>query len=177
MNDPKITPPSDDGVLFRLDPDLTLHRMLEGLSIPNGMGFSPDGRTMYFTDSPRKSVDRFDFNGATGSISNRGVFYRVEGEGVPDGAAIDESGCLWIAVNGQGKVLKVDPDGKLVGDIVFPTRMVSCPAFAGEDLFVTSAEEEEPEKYAESARYAGSLFRVHVGVRVLPLHRFRRRGW
>lgn len=174
MNDPKVHEPSPEGVLFRLDHDLTLHRMIEGVTIPNGMGFSLDGKTMYFTDSPNGCVSKFKYDNATGEICNREVFYKVEGEGVPDGLAMDVKGCLWIAVCGGGKVLKVNPQGKLVGVIEMSTRMISCPAFAGEDLFVTSAEEEEPEKYPESVEFGGSLFRVHVGVGVLPLHKFKR---
>ncbi|KAK4697434.1 hypothetical protein P7C71_g649, partial [Lecanoromycetidae sp. Uapishka_2] len=175
MNDPKVHEPSPEGILFRLDPDLSLHRMIEGVTIPNGMGFSLYGGTMYFIDSPTSSVSKFKYDDATGEISDRQTFYEVEGEGVPDGLAMDEKGCLWIAVCGGGKVLRVDPDGELVGVIEMPTRMVSCPAFAGEDLYVTSAEEEEPDKYPESVEFGGSLFKVHVGVGVLPLHKFKRK--
>jgi len=175
MNDPKVHASSPEGVLFRLDPDLTLHRIIEGVTIPNGMGFSVDGKTMYFTDSPTSSISKFQYNKETGNISHREVFYEVEGKGVPDGLAMDETGCLWIAVCGGGKVLKVSPEGRLVGVIEMPTRMITCPAFAGQELFVTSAEEEEPEEYPESVMFGGSLFRVHVGVGVLPLHKFERR--
>jgi len=173
MNDPKVKSPSPEGVLFRLDPDMSLHRMLTDVTIPNGMGFSLDGKTMYFTDSPNGCVSKFRYNNATGEISDREVFYEVQGAGVPDGLAMDVEGCLWIAICGGGKVLRVNPGGELVGVVEMPTRMISCPAFAGEDLFVTSAEEEEPEKYPDSVRLGGSLFMVHVGVGVLPLHMFK----
>lgn len=175
MNDPKVQ--SDfqaEGVLLRLDPDLTLHRMIEKVTIPNGMGFSLDEKTMYFIDTPTGNVFKFNYDRKTGDISDREVFYHHEGEGGPDGLAMDSTGHLWIAICGGGKVLKVSPGGKLVGEILLPTRMISCPAFAGEDLFITSAEEEKPEKYPESARYGGSLFRVNVGVRASPLHKFRK---
>ena len=175
MNDPKVQPDlKDEGVLLRLDPDLSLHRMIEKVTIPNGMGFSADGRTMYFIDSPTGNVFKYKYDRKTGDISDRQIFYHVEGEGVPDGLATDSTGCLWIAVCGGGKVLKVSPEGRLLGEISLPTRMISCPAFAGEDLFITSAEEEEPEKYPESVKFGGSLFRVHVGVGALPLHKFSR---
>lgn len=176
MNDPKVKSPSPEGVLFRLDPDLGLHRMIGGVTIPNGMGFSLDGRTMYFTDSPSGCISKFKYDNATGEISDREVFYDVSptGEGVPDGLAVDRNGCLWIAVCGGGKVLKVSPEGELLGVVEMPTRMVTCPAFAGEDLFVTSAEEEEEEKYPESVEFGGGLFKVHVGVGVLPSHKFKR---
>lgn len=173
MNDPKVTDPTNEGVLFRLDPDLSLHRMIEKVTIPNGMGFSVDEKKMYFTDSPSGNIYQFKYDRQSGEIFEREVFYHVEGDGVPDGLAIDSAGCLWVAVCGGAKVLKVSPQGKLMGEISLPTRMITCPAFAGEDLFITSAEEEEPEKYPDSVKYGGSLFRLHVGVGPLPLHKFR----
>ncbi|KAL8995179.1 MAG: hypothetical protein Q9169_005038 [Polycauliona sp. 2 TL-2023] len=176
MNDPKVQAPTDEAVLFRLDPNLTLHRMIEQATIPNGMGWSADDKKMFFTDSPTGNIFVYDFGAQTGSISNRKVFFHYEDDvgGVPDGFAMDIEGNLWAAICGGGKVIKVSTEGKVVGVIEMPTRMVSCPGFAGDDLFVTSAEEEEPEKYPDSVRYGGSLFRVHVGVRGMPLHRFRR---
>ena len=174
MNGPKIREPQAEGVLFRLDPDLTLHRMIEKVTIPNGMGFSVDGTIMYFTDSATGTISQYRYDRQTGQISDRKVFYRVEGNGVPDGLAVDSTGCLWIAVCGGGKVLRVSPEGKLVGEIALPTRMITCPGFAGYELFITSAEEEEPEKYPESVKYGGSLFTVNVGIGGLPLHKFKK---
>lgn len=176
MNDPKVKEPTNEGVLFRLDPDLSLHRMIENVTIPNGMGWSADNKKMFFTDTPTKNIFAFDFDLASGAISNRQVFFHHpdDEEGGPDGLAMDSQGNLWTAICGGWKVLKVSPEGKVVGEIVLSTRMISCPAFAGQDLFITSAEEEEPEKYPDSVKYGGSLFRVNVGVGGMPLHRFRR---
>lgn len=173
MNDPKVKVPSDEGVLFRLDPDLTLHRLIENVTIPNGMGLSLDERTMYFIDSPTMAVWKFKYERKTGDISDRQVFYHFEGDAVPDGMAMDVNGCLWVAMNGDGKVLKLSPEAEIVGEIYLPARMVACPAFAGDVLYITSAEEEEPEGFPESAKHGGSLFRVHVGVEGLPVHKFR----
>ena len=165
MNDPKVKDPTDEGVLFRLDPDMSLHRMIEGVSIPNGMSWSSDDKTMYFTDSPSKNIYKYDYDRTTGSISNRQVFFHVEEDNaVPDGFAVDTEECFWIALAGGGKVLRVSPDGEVIGQIILPTRMISCPGFVGQDLFITTAEEEDPGKYPESVRYAGSIFRVPVGV-------------
>lgn len=73
-------------------------------------------------------------------------------------------------------MLKVSPEAKVVGEISIPNaRMITCPAFVDEDLFITSAEEEEAEKYPDSVKSGGSLFRVHVGVKGMPVHKFRRR--
>ena len=119
VNDPKVQPGfKDEGVLFRLDPDLTLHQMIEKVTIPNGMGFTVDGKTMYFTDTP---------------ISDREAFYHPEGDGGPDGLAMDSTGCLWIAVCGGGKVLKVSPEAKLLGEIslAYKNDIVSCVCWGG----------------------------------------------
>jgi len=174
MNDPKVKKWTNEGVLFRLDPDLSLHRVIENVTIPNGMGFTLDEKSMYFIDSPTKKVWKYSYDRKTGNISDREAFYHVGCDGVPDGMAMDVNGCLWVALAGGSKVLKISPDGKLAGEIRLPTRMITCPAFAGEDLYITSAEEEDPSKYPESVRYGGSLFKVHVGVQGLPLHKFRR---
>lgn len=168
----------DSGVLFRLDPDLTLHRMLEGVTIPNGISWTSDSKTMYFADSPTKNIWAFDFDGATGNISNKRVFFHVEDEndGVPDGHVVDEEGHIWQAIFGCGKVIRISPEGKVVAEISLPTRCVSCPGFAGEDLYITTAEEEAPDKFPDSTKLQGSLFRCHVGVKGLRVHRFKYNG-
>ncbi len=173
MNDPKVTDFTNEGVVFRLDPDLKLHRMIENVTIPNGIGWTQDDKTMYFIDTPTMNIVRFDYDVATGDISNKEVFFHYEGEGGPDGFVLDSEGHLWTAICGGGKVLRISPEGKIGGEICLPTRMTSCPGFAGEDLFVTSAEEEDPDKYPESVKYAGSLFRVNVGISGAQLHKFK----
>lgn len=67
MNDPTVTSPSDEGVVFRLDPDLELHRMIEGVTIPNSIGWSADDKAMFFTDTPSKTISKFDYDAATGT--------------------------------------------------------------------------------------------------------------
>ncbi|MCJ1243912.1 hypothetical protein MMC30_001109 [Trapelia coarctata] len=106
MNDPAVAISSDEGVVFRLDPDLKLHRMIEGATIPNSIGWSADNRTMFFTDTPTKTISKFDYDAATGNISNRRAYFRYEGEGedgAPDGFAIDVEGCLWTAIYGAAE--------------------------------------------------------------------------
>ena len=175
MNDPKSQAPVDEGVLFRLDPDMSLHRMLDGVTIPNGMGWSADDKIFYFTDSPTKSIFMFDFEAATGGITNKRIFFHLDSkDAVPDGFAIDAEGCFWVALCGGGKVLRLSSEGKVIGEISLPTRMITCPGFVDEDLFVTSAEEEDPESYPESVEFDGSVFKVNVGVTGLPLNKFRR---
>jgi sugar lactone lactonase YvrE len=190
MRDPLVNEPTDDGkyrmsfktadmtnfaaIVFRLDPDLSLHRMIEKATVPNGTSWSPDGKTMYIVDSPTKNVYAYDYDIDSGSISNRRVFFHVEDEaGVPDGHAIDAEGCIWQAIFGCGKVVRISPDGKILAEVKLPTRCVTCPAFAGEDLFITTHEEVDPDKYPESVKMQGDLFRVHVGIRGLPRHKFK----
>lgn len=175
MNDPKVQEPSDEGVLFRLDGDMSLHRVLEGVTIPNGIGWSADDKIFYFTDSPTGNIFKFDYDPSTGDISNKKVFFHLDLENaVPDGLALDEEGCLWVALCGGGKVVRLSPEGKIIGEISLPTRMITCPGFVDQELYITSAEEEEPDKFPESVDSGGSLFKVDVGVSGLALHKFRR---
>ena len=176
MNDPLVSTFTDSGVVFRLDPDRTLHRMITHVTIPNGIGWSADDKTMYFTDTPTKTIARFDYDAATGSISNRRVHWRLEGEAedaAPDGWAMDVEGCIWQAVFGAGKVLRVSPEGTVIGVVKLPTRCVTCPVFVGDELVVTSAMEEKPEEFPESTRYEGSVFRINVGVKGMQPNKWR----
>ena len=131
---------------------------------------------MYFTDSPTKNIYAFDYEASSGNISNRRVFFRLEEAAEPDGLVIDVDGHIWTALYGTGKVLRLSPEGKVVGEIHLPTRYVTCPCFGGPDLdelFITTAAEAQPEKEPESARHGGNIFRVKVGVRGLQKHKFR----
>lgn len=163
-------------MLFRLDPDRSLHRVKEGVSIPNGTSWSLDNKFMYFTDSPSGKIMRYPYDLSTGSIAwNDGqTFFQSPYAGrVPDGHAQDEEGCFWIALFGTGKVVRVNPQGEIIAEIECPTRCVTCPGFVGTDLYITSAAEEEPEQYGWSTKYQGSLFKIDVGVRGRTLNRFK----
>jgi len=148
--------------------------MIEGVSIPNGISWTQDDKTMYFADSPTKNVFAYDYDASTGSISNRRVFFHVDDEnGVPDGHAPDEEGHIWQAIFGCGKVLRISPEGKIVAEISLPTRCTTCPGFAGDDLYITSAEEEQPDDFPDSIKHQGNLFKCHVGVKGAKLYRFK----
>lgn len=147
--------------------------MTEGLTIPNGVGWSRDHKTLYFTHSTEGTIYAYDFDATDGSISNKRVFWKLEGEGDPDGFKMDSEGYIWQAVYGQGRVLRLSPEGEIVGEITLPTRCITCPAFVGEELWITTAEEEDPEKYPESAKYGGGLFKVNVGVTGLQDYKFK----
>jgi sugar lactone lactonase YvrE len=161
------------GVLFRLDNDLSLHRVIEGVTIPNGTSWTLDNKTMYFTDSPSRQIKAFPYNPETGemSVSEGKPFFTcpVEG-GVPDGHCQDEEGHLWVACHGTGRVFRVSPQGEIVAQIELPTRCVTCPAFCGTELFITSMQDSQPDDKPE---YQGALFRIDVGVRGAPLNSFR----
>ncbi len=145
------------GILFRLDSDLTLHRVIENVTIPNGTSWSLDNKTMYFTDSPSQTIMAYPYDPETGgvSISEGKPFFKVD-EGVPDGHCQDEEGCLWVANHGAGKVWRVNPKGEVIARIDLPTRCVTCPAFCGSELFITSMHEGDPEKYPVS-RFSGRI--------------------
>ncbi|KAJ5300931.1 uncharacterized protein N7443_005933 [Penicillium atrosanguineum] len=174
MNDPKIQSPGPEGVLFRLDPDLTLHRMLSPVTIPNGIGWNAADDTMYFTDSPTGKIFAFDFDAVTGAISNQRVHFDLGEPLEPDGFAIDVEGCIWSSIYGGGKVVRISPEGTVIGQIDLPTRNPTCPAFVGTELFITSAKDDrDDERFPQSVRYGGCVFRVEVGVHGRPKNEFR----
>jgi sugar lactone lactonase YvrE len=168
------------GSLRTLGADLSETVALDGLSIPNGLDWSPDGRTMYFAESRTRLVTAFDFHMETGSISGARDFFRVGADagvaasGVPDGLTVDEEGFVWLAVWGAGCVLRVDPDGRLRRRLDFPVSQVSSCTFGGpdlEDLYVTSAREGYTDADIAREPLAGALFRTRPGVRGLSARR------
>lgn len=178
MNDPPVVGGNltDEGVLFRLDSDLSLHRMKTGVQIPNGMSWTLDNKKMYFTDSPTAKISLHSFDPSTGTADfskDEGFFTMPIEGGVPDGHCQDEEGCFWVAGFGTGRVLRVNTEGKVIAEIEMPTRCVTCPALCGTELVITSAAEEEPEKYPWSTKFAGATFKIDVGVRGCPINRFR----
>jgi sugar lactone lactonase YvrE len=152
------------GALFRVDGDGRFERMLDGLTIPNGAGWSPDGRTMYFIDSGPKTVHAFDFDGAAGAISNGRVLIRIPDHlGGPDGMTVDAAGDLWIAVYGAAQVRRYAPDGSLVAVYPVPATQTTCCAFAGERLdrlYVTTATEFWTDEQRRASRGDGLVYRV-----------------
>ena len=178
MNDPTVTDGNltDEGVLFRLDSDLSLHRVKEQITIPNGMSWVKGDTKMHFTDSPTQKVFEGDYDADTGNIdfSSPKTFFTCPYEGgVPDGHCQDEEGNFWIACFGTSHVIRVDPQGKKLAEVELPTRCVTCPVLCGTELVMTTAAEEEPEKYPWSTKYQGAVFKVDVGVRGMPKNKFK----
>ena len=171
------TMPSDDhlGGLYRLDPDGTITKVLDGLQIPNGMGFTPNRSGFYFNETEAESVYRFEYDAGTGEISNRDVFVdTTDEEGSPDGMTVDADGYVWTAYWNGGCLVRYTPDGEEDRRIDFPARKVSCVTFGGkgyEDAYVTTAlgpGEGEPRSREEEGDGAGALFRFSPGVAGRP---------
>lgn len=180
LRDPKFGPFHPDGVLFRLDHDGNLRRVITGITIPNGISWSMDDTTMYFTDSADKSIYAYDFEKKSGTISNKRVFFQAqEADAAPDGHAQDVDGHLWVAIWGSWKVVRVSPDGHVSAEILLPTRCITAVAFVNDELYITSEAEPEPEKYPESAKYDGGIFKCHVGIqgRAITEVKFNQAAW
>jgi sugar lactone lactonase YvrE len=152
--------------LYRVEPDGSFARMLDGVTISNGLGWSPDGSTAFYVDSMAHGIDCFAFDGASGSISRRRRFAEVEASlGLPDGLAVDAEGGVWVALWDGGAVRRYTPDGTLDAVVPLPCGRVTACAFGGADLgelFITTSRLEVPEGVDEAA---GSLFRCAPGVR------------
>jgi L-arabinonolactonase len=165
------------GGLFRLQPNLACHKMIDGIICSNALCWSPDGRVMYHADSGRRTVWAWDFDPATGEIDNRSVFVRIAAaDGVPDGATVDSEGFVWIAHWGGWRIVRYDPAGRVAQTIMLPVAQPTCPMFGGPGLdiiFVTSASIGLDAEARVAQPQAGSLFAVKAGVKGLPEARFR----
>ena len=164
------------GMLYRLDPDLTVHTMLTGVTISNGLDWSLDGRRMYYVDSPTRRIDVFDFDVAAGSIANRRPLVEVPADaGVPDGLTVDAAGFLWVALWGGAALRRYAPDGTLERVVPLPvTHPTSC-AFGGaalDELYVTSARVALTAEQRARQPQAGGVFRLRPGVAGRPAHLF-----
>lgn len=150
--------------------------MIEPVTIPNGTSWTLDNKTIYLTDSPSGEITAYPYDPSTGKIdlSSGKPFFKcpIEG-GVPDGHCQDAEGYFWVALFGTGKVVRVNPQGEIVAEIELPTRCVTCPGICGDDLYITSAEEEDPDKYPDSTKFQGALFKVNIGVKGCPLNKFK----
>jgi sugar lactone lactonase YvrE len=165
------------GALFRLDTGGRVERVLDGLTIPNGMGWSSDGTTMYLIDSGPRTVTAFAFDPVLGAISAARVLIAVpEGQGSPDGMTVDAAGDLWIAFYGGACVRRYSPDGGLLEELPVPAEESTCCAFAGPGLsrlYVTTATElwTEEQRLADPA--AGLVYRFETTATGLPAEPYR----
>ena len=149
-----------------------------GVQITNSLATSPDGGTLYFTDTPKRLIFAFDLEEESGSLSNRRVLVEVT-EGYPDGAVVDAQGCLWSARWGAGEVVRHAPDGAVMSRLKVPARQPTCPAFGGPDrktLFVTSAREGLDAAALAKDPEAGNLYVFESDVAGLPVAPFKPSG-
>jgi sugar lactone lactonase YvrE len=152
--------------LYRIGADRSVAVMREGVTISNGLAWSPDARTLYYIDSPTRTVQAFAFDLEHGTIgAPRVVITLGEADGWPDGCCMDGEGGLWVAHWGAAKVTRWDPvAGKLLGTVVLPVSNVTSCAFGGvkrEQLFITTAVDDSR---AGAEPEAGFLFRLDPGT-------------
>ena len=155
--------------VWRLDPDLNLARLFDGVRCANSTCFSPDGRTMYFADSPEREISAFDYDPATGAIgARRALASTPTGAGVPDGSCVDADGFIWNAVWEGSRVDRYAPDGRLDMTIEVPVSKPTCVAFGGanlDTLFITTSRLGSRQEDLSREPSAGALFAVKPGVR------------
>lgn len=158
-----------EGTLYRFVAGSAPHAQLSGFITPNGLAFSPDGRTMYASDSHPlvQHIWAFDYDIETGTPSNRRLFVDMHHYlGRPDGAAVDADGCYWICANDAGLIHRFTPDGRLDRSLNVPVKKPSMYAFGGsrlDTLFVTSIRDDQSEQ-----SLAGGVFALNPGVQGLP---------
>ena len=160
----------EDGVggaaaLYRLDPDHSLHQVVTGVSISNGLGWSPDGTTMYYADTSTGGVDAFDHDPSSGTVTSRRRLIDID-RGWPDGLTVDAEGCLWVALWDGWGVRRYAPDGRLLTTVDVPAQRVTSCAFGGSTLYITTARM-GLDDFSDQPT-AGSLFACDPGVAGLP---------
>lgn len=169
MNEDRDAP---SGALARLDADLRFEEVMGRMTISNGLAWSPDGRTMYHADTPTQTIRAFDFDARTGTPSRPRTFARFTGEGDrPDGCAVDSEGCYWSAFYRGGRVVRLAPDGTLLGEYPVPAMCPSMCAFGGPDLrtlYVTTARQHRPDDELARLPHTGGIFAMRVDVPGLP---------
>lgn len=155
------------GSLYRLDADLSWTMADSGYGVTNGPAFSPDGRTMYHTDSGAQRIYAFDL-AEDGSVSNRRTFSQFgEGEGYPDGMTVDAEGCLWVAFWDGWCLRRLSPAGERIAELAVPVQRPTSCTFGGANLdrlFITSARRDLSEEELKGQPQAGGLFVADVGV-------------
>lgn len=157
--------------LYRLTADLTVRTVLPGVTVSNGIDWSPDGSLAYYNDTETGAVSVFDWDPTT-DLSGRRVLATIPDEGRPDGLVVDTEGGVWTAIVNRGQVHRYRPDGRLDEIIELPVQKVTACTFGDDDLgtlYITTSREglaphEEPE--------SGSLYRVRPGVHGLPTREF-----
>lgn len=151
------------GILYRYDPDGAWHVFDRGFDLPNGLEWSHDGRTFYFTDSPKGEIYAYDFEPNSGDIGNRRLFFSIDPAlGKPDGLTIDDEGFFLSVLFDSSAILRIDPEGKVERKIELPVPRPTCCTFAGDGrhLFVTTARLGLSDADLQAAPASGALLRL-----------------
>lgn len=166
------------GKLMRVETNGEVTIVDEGFHMPNGLGFSPDCKTLYLTDSVKRCIYAYDYQISNGEIGGRRVVVKVpDTEGLPDGMTVDSAGFIWSAQWYGSCVVRYDPEGKIERRISMPAKQISAIAFGGEDLadiFVTSAGKSGPTPLMppgycpDSGYFGGRLYRLNLGIQGKP---------
>ena len=163
---------SPTGSLYRLDPQGTVRCMAKGFMCANGLGWSPDNRTMYFTDSMERTIWAYQFDLASGELGARRVFARLSSEdGLPDGLTVDSLGFVWSAIWDGWRLIRYAPDGTIDKEVRMPVQRPTSCMFGGPalgTLYVTSACDDLDWSSLRQGPLAGSLFTVECGTPGLP---------
>lgn len=165
------------GALYCLDTDLTIRKVLDNITVSNGIAWSADNTVMYYIDSNTKLVKAYDYDLSTGSMSNpRVVVDLTDSEVYPDGMASDEEGMIWVALWDGYCVKRWNPEtGELLATVDVPAARSSSCVFGGadlEDLYITSARVGISEEKLAEQPLAGGLFTVKTNVRGVPTYAF-----
>ena len=165
------------GSLYRIAADGSVRVLTSGLKISNGLAWSPDGRTMYHSDSRGPWIDAWAFDAATGAASTRRRFATLTTElGRPDGAACDVDGFLWSAGTSAGVVNRFSPDGRLLDRVVMPNFRPTMPCFGASDMktvYVTSLSENVTSEQLAANPLVGSTMSFQSGIAGAPVARFQ----
>ena len=168
---------SDQGSVYRMDTDHGVHKMIENIGVSNGIIWSLDAKTMYYTDSLDYAIRAYDYDVGTGGISNERIIIDFPQEmGIADGFTIDEEGMLWVAHFGSSRVRRWNPDtAAVLSEIELPTASITACAFGGpnlDQLYITCATLGMSDAEKAQQPHAGGLFVAEVGVRGLPSDKF-----
>ena len=157
-----------------------LRQCFDGVSISNGLAFSPDGRTMLWADTHTNIVWAFDVDPGSGELSRRREWRRFATDarsadylGRPDGAAMDVEGCWWVAMYDGQRLLRLSPTGEILRQVHLPVRCPTMPGFGGHDLktlYITTAREHRPAAELAAQPLAGCVLALEVDVPGLPVN-------
>jgi len=167
-----------NGALYRLDPDLSLHKIDDKIIVSNGPCWSPDGKIFYFADSWSGEIWAYDYDLATGNVASRRVFAKLDTStgGAADGSTVDAEGCLWNAQVYDGKLIRYTPDGKIERVVEMPVKKVTSVMFGGpklDVLYVTSMAKPPLPRFPGDGVLRGSLFAIYdLGIKGVPEPRF-----